>query len=91
MSAREVEAEAVKAAERSGSVGSGPPRMTSHTADTVGCTWSPQVAGAVSSLADPSLETGNLVVMVSCRSFAMAMYTEVDSYRQLTYQRRRWC
>jgi hypothetical protein len=70
MSAREVEAEAVKAAERSSGVGSNPSRMTSHIGDTVGCIWSPEVTDAISSLASPSLDTGNLVVMVSYRSFA---------------------
>ena len=87
MSAREIEAEAVKAAERS--VG----RMKSHIGDTVGCIWSQEVIDAVSSLANPSLEMGNLVVIVS-RPLAeqiILQYTKIDSCRQLTYPRRRWC
>jgi len=63
MSDREIEEEAVKTAERNAGIGSNQSRMTSHIGSTVGCIWSHEVIDAVSSLANPSLETNNLVVI----------------------------
>jgi len=60
MSPQELEVEAVKAAERTTG---NQPRMTSHVGEPVGCTWSPEVSDAVSDLANPSIEKGNLVII----------------------------
>lgn len=68
MSDREIEEEAVKTAERNTGISSNQSMMTSHIGSTVGCIWSQEVIDAVSSLANPSLETSNLVVIVSQRT-----------------------
>jgi len=68
MSDREIEEEAVKTAERNTNISSNQSRVTSRIGSTVGCIWSQEVIDAVSSLANPSLETSNLVVIVSQRT-----------------------
>ena len=84
MSDREVEEEAVKTAERNTGIGSNQSRMTSHIGSTVGCIWSQEVIDAVSSLANPSLETSNLLVIVSQRTtgnfYALTLSPTDDRY-----------
>lgn len=64
MSAREVEMQQVKAAERSSGISSSQARTT-HMGDIVGCPWSDEVKEAVASLSAPDNVEANLVVIVS--------------------------